>query len=122
MIVWIVSVGLGSQLHAQQRVAQGGEGAGLVVIKADPFGTGEVGTEVLEDAAEDVLGPVGDIGKLDGADEVGQFAEAGIVAPEGVHGFVDDLAGGAGPGLADCFLCHAGIMLIKAWDKYRGKG
>jgi hypothetical protein len=35
---------------------------------------GELSEKILEDAAEEVLRPAGDIGELDGADEIDEFA------------------------------------------------
>ena len=76
------------------------------------FGAGELGEEVLVDPAEDVLGAVLLVAEADVADQVDQLAEAllvergsgvvlgqhalerGVVALDGDHGVVDDLADG----------------------------
>jgi hypothetical protein len=74
------------------------------------FGGGEHGEEVFEDPAEDVLGAVGGVDELDRADQVDQFPEAllveiraavalverafesRVIAFEGDHGVIDQLA------------------------------
>jgi hypothetical protein len=76
------------------------------------FRAGETAEEVLIDAAKDVLGAVGAVAEADGADEVNEFAEAvlverragivfrenafeaRVVALDGDHGVVHDLADG----------------------------
>ena len=76
------------------------------------FGAGELGEEVFVDAAENVLGAIRFVAQADGADEVDEFAEAvlverragvvfgqhafeaRVVALDGDHGVVHDLADG----------------------------
>jgi hypothetical protein len=94
--------------HLDEEAHDAGRGVELAAVLA--LGAGELGEEVFEDAAEEVLRPAGDIGELDGADEIDEFAEAvfvevgaavvfverafeaGVVAFEGDHGVVHVLA------------------------------
>ena len=87
-------------------------GGGIELSTALALGAGEAGKEVLVDAAQGVLGPVGGAAQGDAADQVddlsqallvetragvvlGQYPlEAGVVALDGSHGVVDNTADG----------------------------
>ena len=101
--------------HLDEEADDAGGGVELAAIL--PLGARKLGEEVLKDATKEVLGAAGGIGKLDGADEVDELAEAvlievgaavvliqgaleaGVIPLEGNHGVVDVLTDGGELGI-----------------------
>jgi hypothetical protein len=108
----VVDAALVGGEHFDQQAHDAGRGVELAAVLA--LGAGELGEEVLIDAAEEILGASGLllVARADGADEVDEFAEAvlveagagvvlgqhaleaRVVALDGDHGVVHDLADG----------------------------
>ncbi len=111
----VVDAALVRREHADEEADDAARGVELAAIL--PLGAGELGQKVFIDPAENVLGAVFPVAEADRADEVDEFAEAmfieggagvvlgedafeaRIVALEGNHGVVDDLADGGLLGL-----------------------